>query len=72
MKKGEGIMFEVLNGGDAFRLSIPGTKSRAGALMTDGTIFDIGQKTPEGSLRLKLSGTKSYMQVDVDRDDLRP
>jgi hypothetical protein len=71
MKKGEGIMFEVLNGGDAFRLSIPGTKSRAGALMTDGTIFDIGQKTPEGSLRLKLSGTKSYMQVDVDRDDLR-
>lgn len=71
MKKGEGIMFEVLNGGDAFRLSIPGTKSRAGALMSDGTIFDIGQKTPEGSLRLKLSGTKSYMQVDVDRDDLR-
>lgn len=71
MKKGEGIMFEVLNGGDTFRLSIPGTKSRAGALMTDGTIFDIGQKTPEGSLRLKLSGTKSYMQVDVDRDDLR-
>lgn len=71
MKKGEGIMFEVLNGGDAFRLTIPGTKSRAGALMTDGTIFDIGQKTPEGSLRLKLSGTKSYMQVDVDRGDLR-
>lgn len=72
MKRGEGIMFEVLNGGNAFRLSIPGTKSRAGALMTDGTIFDIGQKTPEGSLRFKLSGTKSCMNVDVDRGDLRP
>lgn len=72
MKRGEGIMFEVLNGGDAFRLSIPGTKSRAGALMTDGTIFDIGQKTPEGSLRFKLSGTKSCMNVNVDRGDLRP
>lgn len=70
MKRGDGIMFEVLNGGDSFRLSIPGTKSRAGALMTDGSIFDIGQKTPEGSLRLKLSGNKTYMHVDVDRDDL--
>jgi len=71
MKKGEGIMFELLNGGDAFRLSIPGTRLRAGALMTDGAIFDIGQKTPEGSLRLKLSGTRSCMKADVGRECLR-
>lgn len=71
MKKGDGIMFEMINGGNAFRLIIPGTKSRAGALMTDGTIFDVGQKTPQGSLRLKLHGTRAYMQADVDRDDLR-
>lgn len=70
MKRGDGIMLEVLNGGQSFRLSIPGTKSRAGNLMTDGAIFDIGQKTPEGSLGLKLSGTKSCMQVDVDRKEL--
>jgi hypothetical protein len=72
MKRGEGIMFEALNGGDVFRLSIPGAKSKAGALMTDGSIFDIGQKTPENSLRIKLSGTRAYMQAHVDRKDLRP
>lgn len=70
MKKGEGIMLEVLNGGRDFRLSMPGTKSRAGRLMTDGSIFEVGEKTEAGSLRLKLSGTKAYMQVDVHREQL--
>ncbi len=70
MKRGDGIMFEALNGGESFRVCIPGTKARAGALMTDGAIFDIGQKTPQGSLGLKLTGTKSYMHVTVDRGDL--
>lgn len=70
MKRGEGIMLEVLNGGQSFRLTIPGTKSRAGSLLTDGSIFDIGQKTPESSLGLKLSGTKASMQVDLNRRDV--
>lgn len=70
MKRGEGIMLEVLNGGQSFRLTIPGTKSRAGSLLTDGAIFDIGQKTPESSLGLKLSGTKASMQVDLNRRDM--
>lgn len=70
MKKGDGVMLEVLNGGRDFRLSMPGTKSRSGRLMTDGTIFEVGEKTAEGSLRLKLTGTRAYMQVEVRRDQL--
>lgn len=70
MKKGDGIMFEVLNGGGGFRLTIPGTKSRAGALMSDGEIFDIGSKSPHNSLKLKLAGTRSHMQVDIPRADM--
>lgn len=70
MKKGEGVMLEVLNGGRDFRLSIPGTKVRAGKLMTDGAIFDIGEKTLPGSMKLKLSGSKTYMSVDISREQL--
>ena len=68
MKKGEGIMFEVLNGGRDFRLTMPGTKGRAGALLTDATIFDVGEKTAPGGLALKLNGTRASMQVDVSRE----
>lgn len=68
MKKGEGLMFEILQGGDSFRLSLPGTKSKGGGLITEGSIFDIGAKTPPGSLRLKLEGTRGVMQVDMSRD----
>lgn len=70
MKKGDGIMLEVLNGGRDFRLTMPGTKSRAGRLMTDGFIFEVGEKTDPDSLRLKLSGTKAFMSVDVRREQL--
>lgn len=70
MKKGQGVMFEVLNGGQSFRMSIPGTKAKAGSLIVDGSIFDIGEKTQAGGMRLKLSGNKNYMSVDVDRDQL--
>lgn len=70
MEKGDGIMLEVMNGGYEFRLTIPGSKARAGSLMTDGSIFDIGKKTHENSLNLKLSGTKKSMSVDVDVDVL--
>lgn len=70
MKKGDGIMFEVLNGGNGFRLTIPGTKSRAGALMSDSEIFDVGSQSPHNSLKLKLAGTRSHMQVDVPRGQM--
>jgi predicted RNA methylase len=70
MKKGEGLMFEVLNGGRDFRLVMPGTKSRAGNLMTDGAIFNIGEKTPASSMNLKLSGTRAFMSADIRRDQL--
>lgn len=70
MKKGEGIMLEVLNGGRDFRLTIPGTKSRAGRLMADASLFDVGAKTLPGSMKLKLTGTKAFMKVDIDRSQL--
>jgi len=70
MKKGDGIMFEGLNGGRGFRLTMPGTRARAGSLMSDGAIFDLGEKSSANSMRLKLAGTRNYMQVDVRRDDL--
>lgn len=70
MKKGDGIMFECLNYGRGFRLSMPGTKSRAGSLMGDGAIFDIGEKSSRDGMRLKLSGTRSHMQVEVSREDM--
>lgn len=70
MRPGDGVMLEVLNGGQSFRLTIPGSKARAGGLMTDGTIFDIGEKTAPGSLRLKLSGQRAFMKADVSRDVL--
>jgi predicted RNA methylase len=68
VKKGEALMFEILQGGDRFRLSLPGTKTKGGGLITEGSIFDIGAKTPPGSLRLKLAGTRGVMQVDMTRD----
>lgn len=49
-----------------YTLRMPGTKSAAGKLMTDGRIFDIGAKTPEDSLRLKLAGTRKVMSSTVD------
>lgn len=67
MKRGEGVMFEVLNGGQTFRLTVPGSKSRAGTLMADAAIFNIGEKTPASSLGLKLAGSRAHMQVDVPR-----
>lgn len=70
MKKGDGIMFEVLNNGRSFRFVIPGTRSRAGSLMSDGTIFDLGEKSAVHSMRLKLAGTRAYMSVDVPREDM--
>ena len=70
MKRGTGVVLEVLNGGGQFRLSVPGTKAKAGPLMTDGKIFDIGAKTPSDSLRLKLSGSRAVMSAEVSRDQL--
>lgn len=70
MKPGEGIMLQVLNGGRAVRLSMPGTKARAGELMSDGRIFHIGEKTPPNSLGLKLSGTRNCMSVEFPLDQL--
>jgi len=70
MKRGEGIMLEIFDGGDTCCLSIPGTKTKAGPLMSDGAIFDIGEKSSENSLKLKLSGTRSCMQATVQRDEL--
>jgi hypothetical protein len=70
MKKGEGVMLEVLNGGLDFRISVPGTKARAGKLLTDSMIFDIGEKTPEGSMKIELTGSRAFMKADISRKRL--
>jgi len=70
MTLGGGIEITTMNGGKSFRLTMPGSKARAGRLMTDGRIFDIGEKTTDDSLQLQLTGTKSYMQAMVGREDL--
>jgi hypothetical protein len=63
-------MLEVLNGGRDFRLSMPGTKVRAGKLMTDGSIFDVGEDSLPGGMGLKLAGSKAFMSVDLPRSRL--
>lgn len=70
MERGEGILLESEQGGRVFRLTIPGRKSAAGPLMTDGSIFDIGEKTAPGSLALKLTGTRAFMSALVGREQL--
>lgn len=70
MAMGKGIMLDMLKGGQQFRLVMPGSKTQAGRLMTDAMIFDVGESTPASSLKLKLSGTRMYMHVTVDRSVL--
>lgn len=70
MAYGDGILLEVLPHRPMATLVIPGTKAKAGRLMTDGAIFDIGQKTEAGSLRLHLAGSKAFMRADVNRSDV--
>lgn len=70
LKPGDGVSITVTPGRSTARLSMPGTKAKAGALMTDGAIFDIGEKTPPGSLRLKLTGNRAEMRADVPLDQL--
>jgi hypothetical protein len=38
--------------------------------MTDGSIFDIGEKTSTGSMALKLTGTRAFMSALVPREQL--
>ncbi|MDB6011083.1 MAG: hypothetical protein JWL65_3333, partial [Gammaproteobacteria bacterium] len=70
MERGEGILLESEQGGRVFRLTIPGRKSASGPLMTDGSIFDIGEKTAPGSIALKLTGTRAFMSALVGREQL--
>ncbi|CEE62073.1 Helicase. putatve [Xanthomonas citri pv. citri] len=69
-KRGDGIMLESYHSGRSFALTLPGTKAKAGALLTDGTIFDIGTQTAQGSLRLQLSGDRRCMRAEVSREVL--
>lgn len=62
MDMGDGIMIQSMRSGN-WRIVMPGSKAKAGALMTDARIFDIGENTPSDSLRLKLEGTRNYMQA---------
>lgn len=54
----------------SFYLSMPGTKSASGKLIADGNIFDLGDKTPFGSLKLKLSGSRKIMKAQFPAEML--
>jgi len=64
MDVGEGVRIASMGYGDRFRLSMPGAKNKAGALLTDGRLFDVGERTPKGSLRLRLVGNRTAMSCD--------
>jgi hypothetical protein len=70
LRKGDGLMLEMIHRGSEFRLTIPGRKSVAGALISDGRIFDCGERTSSESLGLILSGTRDFMTAVVPRDEL--
>jgi len=68
MEPGEGIELTLLNKATGFRLSLPGTKAQAGLLMTDGAIFDLGERSEENGLRLALTGTRTVMRAEVEME----
>ncbi len=70
LQAGEGVSITVTPGRPTATISLPGTRAKAGPLMTDGAIFDIGEKSVPGSLRLKLTGNRIEMKADVAVDDL--
>ena len=57
-------------GQDRYQISLPGTKSKAGSLLADGRIFDLGAKSSADSLRLALTGTRKAMHATVDATQL--
>jgi len=69
-ERGKGLTLTLGRYGDHFNLSMPGTKAKSGSLMADGQIFDIGEKTPVSSLRIKLTGTRSLMSARVSMDEM--
>jgi len=68
MEAGRGISFQLSRDKDAFSMVMPGTKAKAGTLLTDGSIFDIGEKTPASSLGIKIAGSRSFMEAKIPRD----
>lgn len=68
VREGEAMIYRQAE--DRFALAMPGTKKAAGALMGDGRIFNIGAKTPAGSLRLELTGTRTEMRAQFPATQL--
>lgn len=70
-KEGEGIEIYASSAG-SFKLMVPGTKSRSGALIADGALFNIGEETPANSLRLELVGDRKVMTAKIPDDLVEP
>ena len=71
MRQGDGIIINVSKITGKAILSIPGTKSKAGSLLTDGDIFYIGENTPPQSLSLNLHGNRTYMSTTFEIGTLK-
>jgi hypothetical protein len=70
MKKGDGIALRLgrnqsRHASVSMVLETPGTISRAGTLLKDGSIFDLGKESTRNSLRLDLNGSRNGMQATV-------
>ncbi|MEA9392206.1 strawberry notch C-terminal domain-containing protein [Acerihabitans sp. TG2] len=62
----EGIRIVILNHIDDVNVFVKGTKQANNGLITNGRIFDIGEKTPSESLGIKLSGNRNSMTCTFD------
>jgi hypothetical protein len=65
MDRGNGVMFTLHKDGDKFRLTMPGTKSKAGLLIQDGSIFQITGKSEGDTLGISLSGSRVFMEANI-------
>jgi hypothetical protein len=70
MKKGDGIALRLGRNQSRYAslsmiLETPGTNSRAGRLLEDGSIFDLGKGGARHGLGLDLNGSRNGMQATV-------
>jgi hypothetical protein len=69
-EKEERFKIIIKNNADYAFVTMKGTKQANNGLIVNGEIFDLGEKTSDDSLKIKLSGTRSVMSASVNLDQL--
>lgn len=70
MEEDEGIKITVHRRNDFAIVQVKGTKFANNALISNGHIFDLGEKTEPGSMGVQLSGNRTTMKCEVDIQNL--